>query len=177
MTTVTKERPQTVKEVSQRHKAAAVQPTKQLEQRVSPLTVISADAAAQPIDAHRDQPLGAFSKLARGLRDVFFQLGISGPSNLYYEDGRGFPPRNENLRHAQPMGVMLLSPTSPTGSGLNHGLNHREPLLRGRARVSAQKRESAARPTYGGYAPIANVAYRQWSESRAKSSRRLNRRA
>ena len=125
MTTVTKERPQTVKEVSHRREAVVVQPAKQPEQRVSPLTGRSVDAAAQQTDACRDQPIGIFSKLARGLRDVFFQLGISGPSNLYYEDGRGFPPRNEALRHAQPMGLIPLLRTSAKGSGKDHRLNHR----------------------------------------------------
>ena len=110
MVTITKERPETREKVTRRPKSPAVQQTEQPEHRVSPLaqTVGSAKAVAQPTDAHRDPPAGPFSKLARGLRDVFFQLGISGPSNPYYSDGRGFGPRNDPMRTVHKMGLYYL---------------------------------------------------------------------
>ena len=93
-------------EISIRLGAARAQTVRKPNIWVSPLTAGSPELATQGADARPDKKRGFFSKLGRGIRDAFFQIGLSGPSNLYYGDGRGFPARDNTLQYARKLGMM-----------------------------------------------------------------------
>ena len=106
MATSTRNRTSNRAEIRMRLGAARVQTVRKPNVWVSPLTAGSPDLATRESDTRTNKKRGLFSKLGRGLRDAFFQIGLSGPSNLYYADGRGFPAGDKTLQYARNLGMM-----------------------------------------------------------------------
>ena len=103
MTLATLERPNSGTELGRRPGAAPVRPVQIVDSRVYPTGVGSAEAAVPKTDARQ----GYFSRTAHALRDLLFQLGLGGPSRLWYTSSEAISLREKTDLDAQIQGINL----------------------------------------------------------------------
>ena len=106
MTLATANRPNSGTEFGRRPGAAPVLPVQTVDSRVNPVGVASAEAALPKTDARQDSRKGFFSRSAHALRDLLLELGLFGPSRLWYSSSETISPREKTYLDAQIQGII-----------------------------------------------------------------------
>lgn len=110
MTLATANGPKSDTEFGGRSGAARVRPVQTGESRAYPLGVAGvgpAETAAPRTDAHQHGREGFFSGTAHGLRDLLFELGLFGPSTLWYPSSETLSSREKLDLDIQLRGINL----------------------------------------------------------------------
>ena len=110
MTLATANRPNGGTESGRRPEAAPVRAVQTVESRVYPMGVVgvgSAEAAAPKTDARQASGEGLFRRSAHALRGMLFELGLGGPSRLWYPSAEAISSREKLDLDLQLKGINL----------------------------------------------------------------------
>ena len=107
MTLATANRPNSGIELRGRPGAAPVRTVQTVVSRVYPVGVGSAEAAAPKTDARQDSRKGFVSRSAHAIRERLFELGLGGPSRLWYPSSDAISSREKLDLDLQIKGINL----------------------------------------------------------------------
>ena len=116
MATITKERPETRERVVRGPEAAAVRKTELPERRLSRSTVGSATVGR--LDVRQEEKRGFLDNVARGIGELFIELGFFGQARLWLRGSRLISSGEKTLLDAELMGCKQAVPFTIPGTSI-----------------------------------------------------------